>query len=245
MLIITCVTFKTCYRTKKLLRTIQWDNNSFGIVGGISPDFSERPEPTPSLWFQKGPTRHPHWTCVCGRHLERTYLVADVEELEKMDASEIHARRLSAKEVRMPKLREFAFPFEDGKTVKLAGRDNVFRKSTLIQVSLAQGEEHNEVLRESQTGLNHQTKKRMTQKSVMISRIILRTICTVITFKKELHPMYRKRGHSLSHSIFFDVGRRTNATVDVLLESRIDNCWDVDGDRELPGRGPFSPSSHY
>ena len=32
-------------------RTIQWDNNSFRIDGGISHDFSERPEPTPSIWL--------------------------------------------------------------------------------------------------------------------------------------------------------------------------------------------------
>ena len=141
-----------------------------------------------------------------------------------MDPSEIHARRLNAKEGRMPKLREFAFPFADGTKVKFAGWDNGFRKSTLIQVSLAQGEEHNEVLRESQKGLNHQTKKRMTQTPVMISRILLRIL---IPLK------------------YLDVVRRTDATVDVLLESRIDNCWNVDGDRELPGRGPVSPSSHY
>ena len=33
---------------------------------------------------------------------EGDILVADIEELEKMDASEIHARRLNAKEVLTP-----------------------------------------------------------------------------------------------------------------------------------------------
>ena len=113
-------------------------------------------------------------------------------------------------------------------------RDDGFRKSTLIQVSLAQGEEHNEVLRESQTGLSHQTKKRLTQKRVMISRIFPGTICTVITFKKESHPMYRKRGSfPIPLKFFLMLLGSTNATMDVLLESRIDNCWNVDGDREL------------
>ena len=30
-----------------------------------------------------------------------------------------------------------------------------------------------------------------------------------------------------------DLVRRTNTTLDVLLESRIDDCWNVDGDRDL------------
>ena len=44
-----------------------------------------------------------------------------------MDASEIHARRLNATEVRMPKFREFAFLFADGTTANYAGKDNGFR----------------------------------------------------------------------------------------------------------------------
>ena len=60
-------------------------------------------------------------------------MVADSEELKKFDASEIHARRLSAKEVFMPKNGDhFIFPIADG-TVKLSGRDAGVRKSTLTR----------------------------------------------------------------------------------------------------------------
>ena len=46
-----------------------------------------------------------------GRIWEGDTLVADIEELEKMDASDIHARRLNAKEVLTPKNGEtFIFP---------------------------------------------------------------------------------------------------------------------------------------
>ena len=49
-------------------------------------------------------------------------LVGDVEELDNLDASEIHARRLNAKEVLMPTSGEqFKNPFED-ESVRLAGR---------------------------------------------------------------------------------------------------------------------------
>ena len=46
---------------------------------------------------------------------EGDILVADIEELENLDASEVHARRLNAKEVRTPKNGEiFMFPIADG-----------------------------------------------------------------------------------------------------------------------------------
>ena len=60
-------------------------------------------------------------------------LVADIEELERMDASEIHAKRLNAKEVITPKKGEHVlFPVTDGK-VKLSGGDQNLRTSTLIR----------------------------------------------------------------------------------------------------------------
>ena len=56
-----------------------------------------------------------------GRIWKGDILVADIEELEQMDASELHARRLNAKEVLTPMSGEkFIFPITDG-TVKLSG----------------------------------------------------------------------------------------------------------------------------
>ena len=60
--------------------------------------------------------------------------VADIEELEDMDASEIHARRLNAKEVSTPmKGEKSTFPAEDG-TVK-----NFWRRSTSQTIHLNPG----------------------------------------------------------------------------------------------------------
>ena len=43
-------------------------------------------------------------------------MVADIEELETMDASEIYSKRLNAKEVIFPKENgEFIFPVADGR----------------------------------------------------------------------------------------------------------------------------------
>ena len=53
--------------------------------------------------------------------------VTDVEESEQMDASEIHARRLNAKEVLTPmKGENLRFPVEDG-TGKISGEDQDLR----------------------------------------------------------------------------------------------------------------------
>ena len=68
-------------------------------------------------------------------------MIADIAELEKMDASEIHARRLNAKEVLTPmKGDNFIFPVADG-TVKTAGGDRSLIPSTLVQDRPERGEE--------------------------------------------------------------------------------------------------------
>ena len=59
-------------------------------------------------------------------------MIADIEELEKMDASEIHARRLNAKEVLTPMSGDI-FPIEDG-TVK-----NLWRRSGSENIHLNPG----------------------------------------------------------------------------------------------------------
>ena len=60
-------------------------------------------------------------------------MVADIEELENLDTSEIHPRRLDAKGVLVPKNGEyFIFTIQDG-TVKWYGRIRFSEKSTSIQ----------------------------------------------------------------------------------------------------------------
>ena len=69
-----------------------------------------------------------------------------------------------AKEVLMPKNgEEIVCPFADG-SVKLAGSDQVFRKSTSIRTMMHEERSTKLFFKESRTGLNYQTNKRMTQK---------------------------------------------------------------------------------
>ena len=73
------------------------------------------------------------------REFWKNILVSDIEELEVLDASEIHARRLNAKESMTPNSGEhFIFPIADG-AVELSG-DQVFRKSTLMRDQPVRGE---------------------------------------------------------------------------------------------------------
>ena len=67
-------------------------------------------------------------------------LVADVEELETMDASEIYSKRPKAKEVLFPKENgKFIFPVADGRK-KFVGGDQELRTSTLIREHPIRGE---------------------------------------------------------------------------------------------------------
>ena len=78
-------------------------------------------------------------------------LVADLEELETMDASEIYSKRLNAKELIFPK-GEFIFPIADGRT-KTPGGYQELRTSTLIRPRPIQGEGHVDFLGESEGSL--------------------------------------------------------------------------------------------
>ena len=80
-------------------------------------------------------------------------MVADIEELETMDASEIYSKRLNAKEVIFPKEKEeFIFPIADGR-VKLSGGGQDLRTSTLVRHRPIQGESNIDFLGESEGSL--------------------------------------------------------------------------------------------
>ena len=91
----------------------------------------------------KSLARHFPWICVArGEIWKGDILVADIEQLEQMDASEIHAKRLNAKAVStLVSGEKFIFPIADG-TAKLSAGDQVLRTSTLILDRPDPGEEH-------------------------------------------------------------------------------------------------------
>ena len=114
-------------------------------------------------------------------------MVADIEELEKMDASEIHAKRLSAKEVLTSMSGEkFIFPIADG-TVKLSGGDQVLRTSALIRDRPDRGQ-NKEIFKENQTDLLQpyfKTHRCMMVQLEMIPGPCQATLFTVFTLNPE------------------------------------------------------------
>ena len=147
-------------------------------------------------------------------------MVADVEKLEKLDASEIDARRLNAKEVLMPKHgKEFVF---SAGAVKLAERDQVFRK----QEHPARGKEHNDDLRGESDGFQPSHQETDDGKA----RNDFWSFSNHI-YRYHGHPRFivyvPKEGSFPIPLKNIDVVRRTNKTLDVLLESRTDDNWNV------------------
>ena len=120
----------------------------FGSMVEYHPFFSAKEQSTLHQFGEKiSPGTLLGHALFAGEIWKGDLMVADIEELEKMDASEIHAWRLIAKTVFMPKNGEhFIFPIADG-TVQMSGRDQVVRKSTSIQDYPERGEVHNDDLR--------------------------------------------------------------------------------------------------
>ena len=103
---------------------------------------------------QFGQNVSPGYALYAGGLWKGDVLVADVEELETMDVSEIYSKRLNAKEVKIPKNGKIIFPVEDGR-IKLPGGDQDLRTSTSIRDHPIRGESHVDFLGESGGSLHH------------------------------------------------------------------------------------------
>ena len=129
-----------------------------------------------------------------------TYWLADLEELETMDESEIYSKRLNAKEVIFPKEKgEFIFPIADGR-IKPLGGDQDLRTSTLIRHRSIK-EKVTLIFLETQKGLFHHltTHFWMPVKQLMIFGPCQETSCTAITLNPESSFTRREKNHSLFH----------------------------------------------
>ena len=172
-----------------------------------------------------------------GRIWKGGLTIADVEELAQMDASELHARRLNAKEVLSPmKGDNFIFPVADG-TVKIFGEDQDLRTSILIRDRPERGEER-EVLRGKSDGLSSPTP--LQDDSALHDAEAENYFWSATgDFICRLHveprvKLYVPREESfLVPMKYIDVNRTTHTSLDVLSEKHIDDHWNVDGEREL------------
>ena len=142
-------------------------------------------------------------------------MVADIEELEEMDASELFARTLNAKEVLTPmKGENFMFRLADG-TRKMSGGGQRLRTSTLMRghplqdSSLHGGDARNDFW----------------------------SFSGDFIYRHHVEPkvkLHMPREESLPIPLkYIDVTRNTQTSLDVMLEKHIEDYWNVDGDREL------------
>ena len=149
-------------------------------------------------------------------------MVADIEELETMDASEIYTKRLNAKEVIFPKENgTFIFPAADGR-IKLSGGDQELRTSTLIREHLIRGESQRDFLGESegsplpppQDSLPDAGEARNDFWSMSGNFIYSEPRVKLYSPREESFPIPLK---------YIDVSRTTRTNLDVMQERRIHN----------------------
>ena len=170
-----------------------------------------------------------------GRHWKGDIKVADIEELEKMHASEIHATRLNAKEVLTPmKGANFIFPVAEG-TVKISGGDQDLRTSTFIQDSPDRGEEQDNLRRESEGSSS--TSRQDSSCYDGEAKNDFWSITGDFKYRNHVEPgvkLYIPREESYPIPLkYIDVTRTTHTSLDVLLEKQIEHYWNVGEDREM------------
>ena len=129
-------------------------------------------------------------------------MVADIEELEEMDASELHARRLNAKEVLTPQRSgNFIFPAGRRWNSQNLGRGQHLRTSTLTQ-DCPERDEEQEILKGKSDELDSPTHLKKTQSGMMSKLIVTSGLLQensfiVITLNQEANCTCRKNKHFL------------------------------------------------
>ena len=154
-------------------------------------------------------------------------MVADLEALETMDASEMYEKRLNAKEVIFRKENgKFIFPVADGRKL---------RTSTLIREHPIRGENQRDFLGESegsplpppQDSLPDACEARhdfWSMSGNFIHRHHVEPRVKLHSPREESFPIPLK---------YIDVSRTTHMNLDVKQEKRIDDDWVIDGPRDL------------
>ena len=162
--------------------------------------------------------------------------VADLEELEEMDASEIHVKRLNAKEVMLLESgEEFISPVADG-TVKPSGGDQALRTPTLTRNQAIRRERHQDFLGESE-GSPLAQHFQDSFRDAGEAQDDFWSISGDCIFRHHVEPrvkLYRPREETCPVPLkYVDVTRATHTTLDVTQESRIDDYWNIDVSKDL------------
>ena len=153
-------------------------------------------------------------------------LVADLEELETMDASENHSRRLNAKEMIFPKQREFYFSNRRWKKKTLGG-DLDLRTSTLVRPRPIQGESNIDFLGESEGSL---PQPHDSHPDAGESINDFWSMSGSFIYRHHVEPRVKlnsPREESFPIPLKYIVSRTTHTNLDVKQEKRIDDYWNI------------------
>ena len=160
-------------------------------------------------------------------------LVADLEELETMGASEVHSKRLNAREVIFPQESGKHFPAADGR-INLSGRDQDLRTPTLIREHPSRGDGHVDFLGESEGSLPPP------RDSLSDAGEAINDFWSMSGNFIHRHPVeprvkiYSPREESLPIPLkYIDVSRTAHTNLDVNQERRILDYLNIDGSRDL------------
>ena len=173
-----------------------------------------------------------------GRIWKGDIMVADIEELEEMDASELHARRLNGKEV--------LTSMKGGKVhIPRRGRNSqsLWRKSTSENIHLDQGASWTRRGTRSSSRRIRRTLFSNTSSSGLNTRWC-GSFKWFLVYCRRFHlspsrgitrvKLYVSTEESFPIPLKYkDVARTTHTSLDVLLEKNIDDYWNVYGEREL------------
>ena len=154
-------------------------------------------------------------------------MVADIEELEEMDASELDARRLNAKELLTPQRSgNFIFPVADG-TVKISGRERRLRTSTLTRDRPERGEEQEILQRSSDEWKTPSHLEEDSTRDDEEAKIDFWTITGEFIYRHHVVPRVKlympKEEKFPMPTKYIDVPRMTNTSSDVMMEKHIED----------------------
>ena len=128
-----------------------------------------------------------------------TFWSQTLRSWKRMNASEIHARRLNAKDVITPQSGDNFMPDRRWKS-KIIWRDQDLRTSTLMRDHPKLGEEREDLLGESEGSHHHlKTHFQMPGKCEMISGPFQETSFAAITLNQESNFTRREKNHSQFH----------------------------------------------
>ena len=168
-----------------------------------------------------------------GRIWKGDIIVADVEELEEMDASELHARSLNTKEV---------LTAQRSEKLHIPNRrwngENLRERTASENIHSVRNEEKNKkIFKEYQMNYILHPCFKTTHRGMMRKQKM--TFGLTGEFIHRHHVVPRVKLYVPSEESFpillnyIDVTRTTHTSLEVMLEKQIEHYWNVDGEKEL------------